>query len=195
MAHPLPADPTTAPKPDINAFLAMTPAQLLEHFRIGVENFDRRVFHLSDEQLDMAWLPEAGVGRWPCRVLLGHLADAELFFIGRMRQMVAEERPVFSVWDEEAFIDSGMYAGPAGGGGGKPGQPIAGFLAAIHTLRKWSSEWLASLSPDKFERKAMHPIRGEQTMRIVLAYDTWHLEHHAWYLNAKIHRLLGPGKP
>ena len=39
---------------------------------------------------------------------------------------------------------------------------------------------------------AFDPVRGEQTTRVVLTYDTWHLEHHAWYLNAKVERLLGP---
>jgi hypothetical protein len=175
--------PAANPRPHIDQFLAMTPQGLLSHYRIGVENFDRRVFGLTDEQLDMAWLPEAGVGRWPCRVLLGHLADAEVFFVGRMRQVVAEERPIFGVWDEEAFIDSGLYRAE--------GQPVGAFIAVIHTLRKWTAEWLATLSPEQFDRKAMHPVRGEQTTRMVLAYDAWHLEHHAWYLNAKVERLAG----
>ena len=30
------------------------------------------------------------VGRWPIRVLLGHLADAELVFVHRMRRAVGE---------------------------------------------------------------------------------------------------------
>jgi hypothetical protein len=163
----------------------MSPADLVAKYRIGVENFDRGVFGLKDDQLDMAWLPEAGVGRWPVRVLLGHLADAELFFVGRMRQVVAEERPTFSVWDENAFIDAGLYNGPK--------YPIGGFIAAIHTLRKWTGEWLATLDPagKAFDRMAMHPVRGPQSLKTVLAYDTWHLEHHGWYLNAKIRKLAG----
>lgn len=170
-------------QPSLDAFLAMGVPQLLERYRIGVEHFDRRVFELTDEQLDMAWLPSAGVGRWPCRVLLGHLADAELVFVARMRQMVAEERPTFSVWDENAFIDAGIYNGPA--------RPPGAFVAAIHTLRKWHGEWLGTLEPAAFERMALHPVRGPQSMKTVLTYDTWHLEHHAWYLNAKVARLKG----
>lgn len=175
--------PTPQTPPDIKSFLAMPPAELIARFDIGVEHFDRRVFELSDEQLDMAWLPDVGVGRWPCRILLGHLADAEVFFVGRMRQMVAEQRPTFSVWDEEAFIDSKMYDGPR--------NPIGAFVAAIHTLRKWTGEWLKNLEPPAFERMALHPVRGPQTLRTVLAYDAWHVEHHARYLNAKVARLMG----
>jgi hypothetical protein len=174
-----------ADQPKIDAFLAMSPAELLARYRLGVENFDRRVFGLNDEQLDMAWLPEANVGRWPVRVLLGHLADAEVFFVGRMRQVVAEERPTFNVWDENAFIESGMYNGPK--------HPIGAFIAAVHTLRKWTGEWLATLEPKAFDRMALHPVRGPQALKTILAYDAWHLEHHGWYLNAKIDRLAGPG--
>src|ERR1044071_1538478 len=65
-----------------------TPA-LLARFRKGVENLDRRMFWLKDAQLDSAFLPSAGVGRWPVRVLLGHLADAELAVAHRMRRTVA----------------------------------------------------------------------------------------------------------
>lgn len=168
-------------QPKLEAFLAMPADELLAHYRRGVEYFDKRVFDLSDEQLDMAWLPSAGVGNWPVRVLLGHLADAEVFFVGRMRQVVAEERPTFGVWDENAFIDSGLYNGPK--------HPIGGFIAAIHTLRKWTGEWLGTLDTNAFERMALHPLRGPQSLKTVLTYDTWHLEHHAWYLNAKVERF------
>lgn len=174
---------STPAQPQLDAFMAMSVSQLLERYRIGVENFDRRVFELTDEQLDMAWLPSAGVGQWPCRVLLGHLADAEIFFVGRMRQMVAEDRPTFNVWDENAFIDSGMYVGPK--------NPIGAYIAAVHTLRKWTGEWLGTLPAAAFDRMALHPVRGPQSMKTVLTYDAWHLEHHGWYLNAKVRRLKG----
>jgi hypothetical protein len=76
---------------------------------MGSETLDKRVFQLSAEQVDQAFLPDAGVGRWPIRVLLGHLADAELAFVHRMRRVVGEDSPVFSVWDENSFIDANIY--------------------------------------------------------------------------------------
>jgi hypothetical protein len=68
---------------------------------------------------------------------------------------------------------------------------IGGPIASIHTLRKWHAEWLRSLRAEQWERKGLHPQRGEQTVRMILAYDTWHLENHAWYLNAKVEKFLG----
>jgi hypothetical protein len=115
---------------------------------------------------------------------MGHLADAELAFTHRMRRAVAEDNPVLAVWDENAFIDSGLYAGGE--------HPVAGFIAVLHTLRRWTAEWLLTLTPEQLARKALHPERGEQTVRDILVYTTWHLENHTQYLNAKVCRMIGP---
>ncbi len=177
------------PKANLPDFLTMSPLDLLARYTLSIEQFDRRVVGLKDDQLDMAFLPDANVGRWPIRVLLGHLADAELAFVFRMRLVVAEDHPVLTPWDENAFIDHDLY-----GLAPTPGSPrlsIGGPIATIHTLRKWHSEWLRSLKTVQWERTGLHPQRGEQSVRTILAYDTWHLENHAWYLNAKVEKLLG----
>jgi hypothetical protein len=176
-----------SPAPERSSLAAWPSAKLVERFKIGVENFDRRVFELDDAQLDTAFLPEAGVGRWPCRVLLGHLADAELLFVSRMRKVVGEERPILAMWDEEAFIDHGMYGTPQTG----PGHPIGAFIATVHTLRQWHAGWLLTLGEQAWAREGLHPQKGPQTLRTILEYDVWHVEHHARYLNMKVARLLG----
>jgi hypothetical protein len=164
-------------------FETLPDAELLVRYRRGLELVDPRVFELSEDQMDMAFLPDAGVGNWPVRVLVGHLADGELAFTHRMRRAVAEESPIVNSWDENAFIDSGLYNG---------GQyPVAGFIAVIHTLRRWTAEWLATLTPEQMNRKMMHSENGPMTVRRVLEYAAWHLEHHAAYLNAKICKMLG----
>jgi hypothetical protein len=159
--------------------------ELAARYGRGVENFDRRIFELSDDQLDLAFLPEAGVGRWPVRVLLGHLADAELLYVHRMRRTVGEDGPVLALWDENAAIDAGLYTGGR--------YPIGAFVAVIHTLRRWTAEWLATLTQEQWARRALHPERGEMTVRLMAVYATWHLEHHARYLDLKVTRFLGPG--
>jgi hypothetical protein len=184
-----------SPKAHLPDFLAMSALDLLARYAISIEQFDRRVVTLKDDQLDMAFLPDAKVGRWPIRVLLGHLADAELAFVFRMRLVVAQHNPVLTPWDENAFIDNDLYgvcATTLPDGGFAPRLSIGGPIATIHTLRKWTAEWLRSLEPRDWERKGLHPERGEQTVRTILAYDTWHLENHAWYLNAKVEKFLGP---
>jgi hypothetical protein len=168
---------------------------LLTRYARGVENFDRRLFELAEAQLDMAFLPDSGVGRWPVRVLLGHLADAELMQTARIRRAIAEDGPVFSVWDENAFVDAGLYRGPVDGtprSALRVTPAVGGFVAVIHTLREWTAEALEALEPGDWSRRAMHPERGEQTVRSIVEITCWHLEHHAWFLNRKVERLLGP---
>lgn len=160
---------------------------LVARFKIGVERFDRRVVELDDSELDTAFRPEANVGRWPIRVLLGHLADAELAFVQRMRRVVAEDGAILQAWDENAFIDSGMYGTPETGAK----YPVGGFIATVHTLRQWTGEWLATLGDDKFARVGLHSERGEQSLRTILEYDVWHLEHHGWFLNKKVEKFRG----
>lgn len=182
----LPAMGIIAP---VEAFHSMTLPELVRRFRRGVENFDRRMFDLSEEQLDQAFLPDAGVGRWPVRVVLGHLADADLVAVHRMRKIVAEDNPILTEWDEHAFIDQNLYGvgqGMAGGG------VVGAFVAAIHVLRQWTGMWLASLSDSQLARTGMHPTHGPQSVRDIAVYYTWHLESHAAFINAKVERFLGP---
>lgn len=175
------------PAPVFDAFSPLTPEALLERYRLGVERFDPRVLKLDDAQLDTAFRPDAGVGRWPCRVLLGHLADAEVAFVHRLRKVAAEDRPILQPWDEDAFIDAGLYGTPQTGAK----FPIGAFVAAIHTLRQWTAAWLPTLPEPAWTRTGLHTQRGEQSLRTIFTYDTWHLEHHAWYLNRKVARLTG----
>jgi DinB superfamily len=192
----MPLKPTP---PEFSEFSLMPTAEMIGRYALGVQVFDPRVLKLDDAQLDTAFLPSAGCGRWPVRVLLGHLADAELVFVHRMRRAVAEDRPVLALWDENAFIDRNLYGSsdPAARAAASteqrvyPPQPIGAFFATLHTLRKWHGEWLRCLPPADFLRVALHPERGSQSVRTILDYATWHLEHHAWFLAKKLERLAG----
>lgn len=117
---------------------------------------------------------------------MGHLADAEIAFVHRMRRIAAEERPLFAVWDENEFITSGLYGTP----GNTARFPITDYVNTIDAVRKWTGTWLGTLPDSTFLRAGQHPERGEQTLRVVLEYATWHLEQHGWFLNQKIARLV-----
>jgi hypothetical protein len=195
-----PTDPETVDPcegPDTLERVAALPREtLLPRYRRGVENFDRRLFSLSPEQYEQAFLPDAGVGRWPVRVLLGHIADAEIVYTHRMRRTVAEDNPVLAVWDPDAFVDGNLYGlGVAGDRGwGAHTTSMGGFLAVVHTLRLWTSDWLATLVPEQWQRQALHPERGPLTVHQMVGMATWHLEHHARFLKAKLDRFFGAGK-
>ncbi|GJQ29885.1 MAG: hypothetical protein HBSAPP03_17690 [Phycisphaerae bacterium] len=178
---------------------AMPTAALIQRFRRGIEAFDRRVFELTEEMIDRAFLPEANVGRWPVRVLIGHVADADLAAIHRMRRAAAEDSPVFTEWDENAFVDAGLYGnGPKqyaetpDGDHARVMNALGGYLATIHTLRQWTGQWLAGMTESQLARTGMHPTYGPLSVRTILAMYTWHLEHHAGFLTKKLDLMLGP---
>lgn len=181
--------------PDHALQIARMPTpELVRRYRFSVGAFDHRIFDLDDAQLDQAWLEEVGVGRWPARTLLGHLADAEVVFTHRIRKAVAEPGSVLSDWDEHAFVDAGLYDAPAPDTQtpNTEAPPVGAFVGAIYTQRQWVGEWLGKLADDAWTRSVLHPQRGELTLRDLAVINTWHLEHHAWFLNAKAERFLGP---
>ncbi len=186
--EPAAPPPPHAIGPTVAEFRELAIPRLIERYRTGSSLIQRRVLDLTDEQLDTFFLPDVSIGRWSCRVLLGHIADADLVNAHRMRRIVAEDFPVLSLWDENAFIDAGLYGGPRGGAD----KPVAGFVAIIHAIRMWSAEWLTTLDGEQLARAALHPERGPTSVLDVLVYGAWHLEHHIAYLNLKLDRLLGP---
>jgi hypothetical protein len=180
-------------------FEVMDEVALVMRYRRGIEYIDRRVFDLTEEQLDAAFLPDAAVGQWPVRVLLGHLADAELVFSHRMRRIIGEDKPVLGLFDENSFIDSMIYGNGPKKYAADPEadharvmSALGGPLAVVHTLRQWTGQWLLTLAPDQWKRIALHPEKGEQSVKRILAYSTWHLEHHAKFLTQKLDKVLGP---
>lgn len=170
--------------------------ELIRRYRASVAAFDGRVFALDDAQLDQAFLPEAGCGRWPVRVLLGHLADTEMVLTHRIRRAAAQPGSVIEIWDEDAFIDSGLYAGPESAPKGVPAlndapPQIGAFVGAVYTMRQWMGEWLGTLSESVWSNEVLHPERGPVSLRDFAVYNVWHLEHHADFLARKVKHFLG----
>jgi hypothetical protein len=186
--------------PSLDQVRGLDPVTLIGRLRLGIETFDPRVFDLSHSDLDRAWLPDAGVGRWSCRALLAHLMDCELVYSYRIRRVLAEDGPVFENFDEDAFVDSPLYGmrgrDPADTRGDTAVRtPPGAMAAAIHTLRQMTGAVLYQLDPAEWERTGMHPTEGPMTLRELVSLHTWHLEHHAAFMNAKIERMLGPRPP
>lgn len=181
-------DPTESAPPQVALFNALATTEAVARYRVGVQRLSRALLELDDEALDTFFRPESGSGRWSCRALVGHLADAEIVFAHRLRRTAAEDNPVVPGWDADAMIDARLYADPDR----NIRMPVAGFIAVIHTTRLWVAEWLATLPEAAWSRRVLHQVRGEFTLRTMLDLATWHLEHHVWYLNRKLHALGVP---
>ncbi|GAB4552888.1 MAG: hypothetical protein Tsb0013_15260 [Phycisphaerales bacterium] len=180
--------PQPAPTIDPAEFAALETDALIQRYADGVHTLDPRLLQASDEQLSTYFRPEAGVGRWSCRALVVHLADSEQCLVHRMRRVACEDRPVLTIWDEDAFIDACVSDGAEG----NSPPPVAGAVGVVHATRLWTRDWLRSLDDGAWSRVALHPEKGEQTLRDILQYNTWHLEHHGAILKRKLDLLLGP---
>jgi hypothetical protein len=110
-----------------------------------------------------------------------------------MRRTVAELNPVLAVFDENAFIDQNLYGLTRPKGEHAPEYSSSGATIAVtHVIRQWTGDWLRSLEPAAWERTALHPERGPETVKRMVSMATWHLEHHARFLARKLDRICGP---
>lgn len=174
--------------PPIDFYSSLSLPEVLNRYRNGTQQFPSHVLDLDDEVLDAEHDGIQGVGLWSLRHLLGHLMDAEMMNTLRMRKAYAEDGAIFPDWDEHAYIDAGIY-GPSKASANRAGQPVAAFIAMIHTTRQVTANWLGRLREDDWERSGLHPRRGEMSLRTVLDHTTWHLDHHAVFLRRKLDRL------
>ncbi len=172
----------------LSHYLELPRETLLNRYSGWAAHVPTRVLELEDEYLDTAFVESAGLGRWPARVLIGHLADCELVYTHRMRRVASEDNPTINGFDTDAMIDAGLYGNQSGG----TDKPIGAYIAVIHTLRTWTAEWLSTLDDQAFERKGLHQEDGPVSIEGLLAKAVWHIEHHAVFLNRKVDHLLGP---
>jgi hypothetical protein len=111
--------------------------------------------------------PEAP-GKWSIAAVLEHLADAELVFGYRLRQVLTLEAPRLESFDQDAWAARGRYDA------GDPEESIAALgLLRARNLRLWHR-----LSAADWERVGIHGDRGRESLRdlarIVAGHDLFH---------------------
>jgi hypothetical protein len=105
-------------------------------------------------------------GKWSLNTIVCHLADCELAFGYRWRQVVAEAHHMVQTFDQDAWAANygGLDAGVA--------------LAAFCANRFWSVNWLRSLTADQLAKPLSHPERGELTLHQLLQVTAGHDLNH-----------------
>ena len=107
-------------------------------------------------------------GKWTAAEILCHLADTEIAFAFRWRQALAEEHHIVQPFDQDHWATH--YSS-------MPGEEA---LKTFIALRRWNATLLDRLSPGDWERRLIHPERGEQTFRTLVetmaGHDLNHLE-------------------
>jgi hypothetical protein len=146
----------------------MTEAEFKKHIEAAENNpkqLAAAVLGLSAENLRH----KPAQDKWCILEILGHLADVEIMFGHRIRQILAEEKPVIAPMDQNAWARNLGYMETP------PAEMIALFgINCHHNLRV-----LRRTKPEDLSKSAYHPElkRDVPLSEIVEKLDT-HTENH-----------------
>lgn len=109
-------------------------------------------------------------GKWTASEILCHLADCEIAFGFRLRQILAEEHHVIQAFDQERWAApySGITAAEA--------------LSAFSALRRWNLLLIEHALPYQSGRPVTHPERGTMTFGTVVETMAGHDLNHKMQL-------------
>jgi hypothetical protein len=130
----------------------MTEAEFKKHLDAAEKSpkeIAAAVSGLSEEILRHKPSPE----KWCVLEILGHLADVELIYGYRLRQMLADTKPVIAPMDQNAWARNLNYMDC------RPSELVAFYgLGRHHNLRL-----LRSLKPSDLSKSAFHPEMQKET--------------------------------
>lgn len=108
-------------------------------------------------------------GKWSVRQIVAHLADGELVAAHRFRQILAEDHPAMTWFDEKAWAANLDYARR------KPKQSLETF----RRLRAENHDLLKAVPETAFDRTGNHSVNGPVTLRHLVEDNAAHVESHS----------------
>jgi len=130
---------------------------------------------LSEEQLNTPYRPEG----WTVRQVVHHLPDSHLQAYTRFKLGLTEEEPTVKPYDEVRWANLADTRDT-------PVDVSLGLLDFLH--RRWVI-LLASLRPQDFARRFLHPELGAMTLDKNLALYAWHGRHHTAHITSLRERM------
>ncbi len=119
---------------------------------------------MGETRADQAPAP----GKWSVREILCHLADCEIVFAYRLRQILAEPHHVIQPFDQDIWAQH--YCA----------YDAKSALAAFSAVREFNVKLISSIPPEAFAKPVTHPERGTMTFENVVetmgGHDLNHLE-------------------
>lgn len=119
-----------------------------------------------------AGLPDAGhdwraeAAAWTCRETVAHLTAAEPLFLERLRRIVAADNPWLARFGPETARPDA-------------GEPLPALLERFQAGRRELLRYLSELSPETWDRPAVHETMGPTTLlaqvQNLVNHDTDHL--------------------
>jgi hypothetical protein len=121
-------------------------------------------------------------GKWSIRDILCHLADCEIAFAFRLRQVLAETNHVIQPFDQDKWAPPYAYL------------DAASALASFTALRDWNLKLIATVPPEAYSKTLTHPERGQMFFRTLVETMGGHDLNHVRQIEA-ITRTEGTPAP
>ena len=119
--------------------------------------------------------------KWPARAIICHLADSEVAFAFRLRQVLAEPHHTIQPFDQDAWAKS--YSS----------LPAPAACEAFSSLRRWNIALLETVSPADLSKRLTHPERGEMTFQVVIETMAGHDLNHLGQIEKIASTVMGSG--
>ena len=142
-----------------------SPAVSLTLFRRGPEILEQALRGVTEGESLFVPAP----GKWTIRQIVRHLSETEIVIAMRLRQMIAEERPLMLPFDQDLWADCLHYND----------YDPADSAAKFRILREDMAAILDRLSPPAFARVGLHPERGIATLGEWIERFGLHVERHS----------------
>jgi len=142
------------------------PANVLERLRATARDLVSLTSGVSAQRLTRRPTPRD----WSAVMVVAHLADAELVYGLRIKQVLIDDRPHFMAYDENAWVERFS----------RVEEDLKDTLARWRANREHTIRVLESLEDVEWRRAGVHPQRGEMTLRQLAAlladHDRQHLD-------------------
>jgi hypothetical protein len=115
-------------------------------------------------------------GKWSIAEIVAHLADTEVAMGWRVRMVLSQPGAAIQPFDQDAWAAAMRYEKR------DPRKSLEGFRG----VRQVNVALLKSLTPEDWKKSAVHPERGEQTVRAIVEMTAGHDLNHF----AQIERIL-----
>jgi hypothetical protein len=145
--------------------------ELIENYAKGAAVLRQAVAGMTPEQLKAK--PVAN--RWSTLEVVAHIADFEPILADRMKRIIALDRPLMLVADENLFLRELAYSD----------RIIEEELAIVEATRLQMSRILRSLPSEVAIRAGVHSQKGLQSLEAVLTASTNHIPHHLKFIQEK----------
>ncbi len=149
---------------------AMTEAEFKKHLDAAEKSpkeIAATVSGLSDKVLRYKPSPE----KWCVLEILGHLADVELVYGYRLRQMLADAKPVIAPIDQDAWARNLNYLDSP------PSELVASYgLGRHHNLRLLRSVKVSDLSKSAFHPELQREITVAELVERMGGHGAGHLQ-------------------